>query len=97
MEAIDDGHRFRLAYLRKHQDTQMLHGDTFALDIVRERYLRPGTENLGSRELMELYKDRVYDANNIASVAKTTARGRSGGALRHNDRDRYGGGRSRDN
>eukprot|EP00873_Tetraselmis_striata_P036677 jgi/Tetstr1/456941/TSEL_043611.t1 len=43
-------------------------------------------------ELLELYKDRVYDAN-IASAAKTTARQRFGGALiRRNDRDRDGGG-----
>eukprot|EP00873_Tetraselmis_striata_P003490 jgi/Tetstr1/423754/TSEL_014385.t1 len=55
MEAMDDGHRFRLAYYpRKHWDTQIHHGDTFAIDVVRERYLRPGTENLGSLELTEL-------------------------------------------
>eukprot|EP00873_Tetraselmis_striata_P033077 jgi/Tetstr1/453341/TSEL_040332.t1 len=55
-EAIDDGHRFRLAYLRKHyyRDTQMNNGDTFALDVVRKRYLRPGTEKLGSLEFTEL-------------------------------------------
>eukprot|EP00873_Tetraselmis_striata_P042736 jgi/Tetstr1/463000/TSEL_007939.t1 len=76
MEAIDDGHRFRVAYLRKHWDTQMHHGDTFGLDVVREHYFRLGTDNHGSpefSELVELYKDRVYDAN-IASAAKTTAR-----------------------
>eukprot|EP00873_Tetraselmis_striata_P034030 jgi/Tetstr1/454294/TSEL_041213.t1 len=66
MEAIDDKHRFRLAYLRK------------------------------VTKLLELYKDRVYDAN-IASAAKTTARQRFGGALRRNDRDRDGGGGSREN
>eukprot|EP00873_Tetraselmis_striata_P007135 jgi/Tetstr1/427399/TSEL_017563.t1 len=93
MEAIDDGHRFCMAYLRKHWDTHMHHGDTFALDLVRERYLCPGTENPGHpselTELLELYKDRVYDAN-IASAAKTTARQRFGGAFRSNDRDRDG-------
>eukprot|EP00873_Tetraselmis_striata_P019150 jgi/Tetstr1/439414/TSEL_027848.t1 len=68
MEAIDDGHRFRLAYLRK----------------VARVY-----------ELLELYKDRVYDAN-IASAAKTTARQRFGGALRRNDRNQNGGGDSRE-
>eukprot|EP00873_Tetraselmis_striata_P014503 jgi/Tetstr1/434767/TSEL_023818.t1 len=47
-------------------------------------------------ELLELYKDRVYDAN-IASAAKTTARQRFGGALRRNDRDWEGGGGSREN
>eukprot|EP00873_Tetraselmis_striata_P001592 jgi/Tetstr1/421856/TSEL_012756.t1 len=76
MEAVDDGHRFRLAYLRKHWDTQMHHSDTFGLGVVRERYLRPGTENLGSAEfseLLDLCKDRVSDAN-IASAARTTAR-----------------------
>eukprot|EP00873_Tetraselmis_striata_P002643 jgi/Tetstr1/422907/TSEL_013689.t1 len=75
------------------------HGDTFALDVVRERYPRPGTENPGSpefTELLELYKDRVYNAN-IASAAITTARQRFGGALRRNDRDRDGGGNNRDN
>eukprot|EP00873_Tetraselmis_striata_P020573 jgi/Tetstr1/440837/TSEL_000253.t1 len=46
--------------------------------------------------LLELYKDRVYDAN-IASAAKTTARLRFGGALRRNDRDQDGGGGSREN
>eukprot|EP00873_Tetraselmis_striata_P040454 jgi/Tetstr1/460718/TSEL_005905.t1 len=99
MEAVDDGHRFRLAYLRKHGGAQMHHGDTVALDVVRERYLHPDTENLGSpefSELLELYEDRVYDAN-IASAAKTAARQRFGGALRRNDRDRDGGGGSRDN
>eukprot|EP00873_Tetraselmis_striata_P002824 jgi/Tetstr1/423088/TSEL_013859.t1 len=94
MEAIDDGHRFHVVYLRKHRDTQMHHGDTFALDVVRERYFRgPDTENLGVPQvigLLELYKDRVYDAN-IAS-AKTTARHRFGGAFQRNDRDRDGGG-----
>eukprot|EP00873_Tetraselmis_striata_P038196 jgi/Tetstr1/458460/TSEL_004315.t1 len=99
MEAIDDGHRFRVAYLRKHWDTQMHHGDTFALDVVREHYFRLGTDNHGSpefSELVELYKDRVYDAN-IASAAKTTARQRSGGALRRNDRGQEGGGGIREN
>eukprot|EP00873_Tetraselmis_striata_P040871 jgi/Tetstr1/461135/TSEL_006273.t1 len=57
---------------------------TLALDVIRERYLRPGTQNMGSPELLELYKDRVYDANN-ASAAKTTARQSFGGALRRND------------
>eukprot|EP00873_Tetraselmis_striata_P004589 jgi/Tetstr1/424853/TSEL_015356.t1 len=70
MEAVGDGHRFRLAYLRMQWDTQMHNGDTFALDVVqRERYLRLGIENLGSPEfapLLELYKHRVNDAN-IAS------------------------------
>eukprot|EP00873_Tetraselmis_striata_P035088 jgi/Tetstr1/455352/TSEL_042187.t1 len=100
MEAIDDGHRFRLAYLHKHWDTaKMHHGDSFALDVVRERYFRHDTENLGSpefSELLQLYKDRVYDAD-IASAAKTTARQRFGGALRRNDRDREGGGGSLEN
>eukprot|EP00873_Tetraselmis_striata_P039829 jgi/Tetstr1/460093/TSEL_000471.t1 len=100
MEAIDDGQRFCLAYRRKQWDTHMHHGDTFALDVVRERYFRLGTENLESPEfpeLLELYKDRVYDAD-IASTAKTTARQRFGGALlRRNDRDREGGGGSREN
>eukprot|EP00873_Tetraselmis_striata_P018214 jgi/Tetstr1/438478/TSEL_027033.t1 len=73
----------------------MHHGDTFALDVVRERYyLRPGTDNMGSpefTELLELCKDRVYDAN-IVSAAKNTARHGFGGALRRNDRYRDGGG-----
>eukprot|EP00873_Tetraselmis_striata_P036532 jgi/Tetstr1/456796/TSEL_043470.t1 len=48
-------------------------------------------------ELLELYKDRVYDAN-IASAAKTTARQcLFGGALQRNDRGRDGGGGSREN
>eukprot|EP00873_Tetraselmis_striata_P024273 jgi/Tetstr1/444537/TSEL_032414.t2 len=34
MKAVDDGHRFRLAYLRKQWDMQMHHSDTFALDVV---------------------------------------------------------------
>eukprot|EP00873_Tetraselmis_striata_P042075 jgi/Tetstr1/462339/TSEL_007345.t1 len=99
MEVVDDGHRLRLAYLRKHRDTQMHHGGTFPLNVVRERHIRPGTENLGSlefTELLELYKHRVYDAN-IASAAKTTACQRFGGALRRNDCDRDGSGGSRDN
>eukprot|EP00873_Tetraselmis_striata_P007219 jgi/Tetstr1/427483/TSEL_017611.t1 len=66
----------------------MHNGDTFALDVVRERYyLRPGTDNMGSpefTELLELCKDRVYDAN-IASAAKNTARHGFGGAIRRND------------
>eukprot|EP00873_Tetraselmis_striata_P024824 jgi/Tetstr1/445088/TSEL_032893.t1 len=74
MEAVGDGHRIRLAYLRMQWDTQMHNGDTFAPDVVqRERYLRLGIENLGSPEfapLLELYKHRVNDAN-IASDAKT--------------------------
>eukprot|EP00873_Tetraselmis_striata_P044351 jgi/Tetstr1/464615/TSEL_009369.t1 len=36
MEAIDEGHRFRLTHLRKYWDTQMYHGDTFALDVPRQ-------------------------------------------------------------
>eukprot|EP00873_Tetraselmis_striata_P015768 jgi/Tetstr1/436032/TSEL_024911.t1 len=51
----------------------MHNGDTFALDVVRERYLRPSTVNIGSpefTELLELHKERVYD-DNIASAAKT--------------------------
>eukprot|EP00873_Tetraselmis_striata_P034106 jgi/Tetstr1/454370/TSEL_041277.t1 len=40
IEAVDDGHRFRLAQLRKqHWDTH--NGETFALDFVREGYLCP--------------------------------------------------------
>eukprot|EP00873_Tetraselmis_striata_P007615 jgi/Tetstr1/427879/TSEL_017955.t1 len=77
----------------------MHNGDTFALAVVRERYLRHGTENLGSAEfteLLELYKDRVYDAN-IASVAKTSARQRFGDGPEHrNDCNRDGGGGNRD-
>eukprot|EP00873_Tetraselmis_striata_P023468 jgi/Tetstr1/443732/TSEL_031720.t1 len=64
MEAVDDGHRLRLAYLRKHWGTMMHNGDTFALDVVLARYLRHGTENPGSpelsTELLEPYMDRVY-------------------------------------
>eukprot|EP00873_Tetraselmis_striata_P000881 jgi/Tetstr1/421145/TSEL_012188.t1 len=70
MEAVDYGHRFRLAYLRKLSDTHMHNGDTFALEDVQERYPRSGTENTGSpefTELLELNKDRVHHAN-IASV-----------------------------
>eukprot|EP00873_Tetraselmis_striata_P019495 jgi/Tetstr1/439759/TSEL_028173.t1 len=78
-----EGHRFRLAYLRKHRDTQMMHnGGTFAFDVVRERYLRPSIESMHSpdfTELLELYKGRIYDAN-IASSAKTSARQRFGGS-----------------
>eukprot|EP00873_Tetraselmis_striata_P027517 jgi/Tetstr1/447781/TSEL_035111.t1 len=101
IEAIDDGHRFRLAYLRKHWDTQMHHGDTFALDVARKRYFRPGTEILGSpefSELLKLYMDRVYDAN-IASDAKTnasaapsgatTATGKAAGRARYSRNARY--------
>eukprot|EP00873_Tetraselmis_striata_P022055 jgi/Tetstr1/442319/TSEL_030459.t1 len=55
VEAIDDGHRFRSAYLRKHWETHVHNGDTcFALDVVRERYLRHGTDNLGSPEFTGL-------------------------------------------
>eukprot|EP00873_Tetraselmis_striata_P022374 jgi/Tetstr1/442638/TSEL_030733.t1 len=77
----------------------MHHGNTFALDVVREPYLRPETEYLGSpmfTELPELYKNRVFDAN-IASGAKPTARQRFGGAFRRNDRNRDGGGSSHEN
>eukprot|EP00873_Tetraselmis_striata_P009178 jgi/Tetstr1/429442/TSEL_019352.t1 len=99
MEADNDGHQFRLAYLRKRWDTQMHNGDTFALDDVWERYLRHGTtKNLGSPEFTELralYKDRVYNTN-IASVAKTSARQCFGGGPRRNDRDRDGGGGNSD-
>eukprot|EP00873_Tetraselmis_striata_P003741 jgi/Tetstr1/424005/TSEL_014616.t1 len=73
MEAVGDGHRFRLlGYFCKHGDTQMHNGHTFVPDVVRERYLCPGTKNMGSIELTEvaeLYKDRVYDAY-IVSAAK---------------------------
>eukprot|EP00873_Tetraselmis_striata_P040625 jgi/Tetstr1/460889/TSEL_006046.t1 len=58
---------------KRYQDTQMHNGDTFALDVERERYLRAGTENMRSLEITELlglYKDHVYDAN-IASVEKS--------------------------
>eukprot|EP00873_Tetraselmis_striata_P034527 jgi/Tetstr1/454791/TSEL_041671.t1 len=104
MEAVDDGHRFRLAYFRKHEDTQMHNGDTFAFDVARERYLRPGTENFGRPEftdLLELYKDRAYDAN-IASTAKTPARHHFGSGNRpttdhDNNRDRGGSGSNIDN
>eukprot|EP00873_Tetraselmis_striata_P038710 jgi/Tetstr1/458974/TSEL_004445.t1 len=47
VEAIDDGHRFRLAYPRKHCDTQMHNGDTVALlDVIRKRYLRPSNSGV---------------------------------------------------
>lgn len=42
---------------------------------MRERSLSPGTKTHGSpefTELLELYKDRVYEAN-IAFAAKTSA------------------------
>eukprot|EP00873_Tetraselmis_striata_P005520 jgi/Tetstr1/425784/TSEL_001567.t1 len=68
---------------------------TFALNVVRERYVRLGTENLGSLKF-ELHEDRVYDAN-IASVAMTLVRRRFGGGPRRNDRDRDGGGGNRNN
>eukprot|EP00873_Tetraselmis_striata_P026549 jgi/Tetstr1/446813/TSEL_034293.t1 len=78
----------------------MHNGDTFALDVVRERYLRPGTENRGSMEfteVLELHKGRIYDASIASAAAKTAARERFGGASRRNDRDRDGGGSNRDN
>eukprot|EP00873_Tetraselmis_striata_P010012 jgi/Tetstr1/430276/TSEL_020104.t1 len=89
MEAVDDGHRFRLAYLRKQWDTQKHNVETFALKAVRERYLRPRTENLGSpefTELLELYHDRVHDAS-VASAAKTSVRQRFGGSHRRGECD----------
>eukprot|EP00873_Tetraselmis_striata_P024748 jgi/Tetstr1/445012/TSEL_032820.t1 len=70
--AIDDGgHRFRLTYLRKHWDTQMR---IFALDVVRERYLRHATQNMGSpkstKQLLQLiYKDRVSAREALAPRA----------------------------
>eukprot|EP00873_Tetraselmis_striata_P034948 jgi/Tetstr1/455212/TSEL_042061.t1 len=82
----------------------MHHGDSFALDVLKERYLRLGTENQGSpefTEVLKLYKDCVYGANiasdaktsaDIASAAKTTARQCFGGTLRRNDRNRDSGG-----
>eukprot|EP00873_Tetraselmis_striata_P025438 jgi/Tetstr1/445702/TSEL_003501.t1 len=76
---------------------QMHNGDTLALEVVRERYLRDVTENMGSTELTELmepYKDPVYDAN-ITSGAKTTAQQCFGGGHRRGDRDRDGGGDNR--
>eukprot|EP00873_Tetraselmis_striata_P046005 jgi/Tetstr1/466269/TSEL_000949.t1 len=45
MEAVDDGHRFHLAYLRKQWDTQM-----YLRPRRRAGYLRLGTENLGNRD-----------------------------------------------
>eukprot|EP00873_Tetraselmis_striata_P007338 jgi/Tetstr1/427602/TSEL_017727.t1 len=45
--------------------------------------------------MLELYTDRVYDAN-IASAAKTTARQRFSGAFRCDDRDWDGGDGSRE-
>eukprot|EP00873_Tetraselmis_striata_P003624 jgi/Tetstr1/423888/TSEL_014511.t1 len=47
MEAVDDGHRFRLAYLRKPWDMQMHNDDDtyFTLHGVGERYLCHGTKN----------------------------------------------------
>eukprot|EP00873_Tetraselmis_striata_P020254 jgi/Tetstr1/440518/TSEL_028841.t1 len=71
----------------------MHNGDTFALDVVRDRYLGPGNKNPGPpklTELLELYKDRGYDAN-IVSDAKTTSRQRFGGVSRRNNRGRDGG------
>eukprot|EP00873_Tetraselmis_striata_P017341 jgi/Tetstr1/437605/TSEL_026272.t1 len=71
------------------------------MEVVRERYLRPGIENLGSlevAELLELYKDRVHYDANIASDAKASARQRFGvRGPRRNDHDRDGGGCNRDN
>eukprot|EP00873_Tetraselmis_striata_P042645 jgi/Tetstr1/462909/TSEL_007857.t1 len=76
VEAIDDGHRFRSAYLRKHWETHVHNGDTwFALDVVRERYLRHGTDNLGSPEftgLTELHKDRSARPGREAVAPRAT-------------------------
>eukprot|EP00873_Tetraselmis_striata_P041553 jgi/Tetstr1/461817/TSEL_006898.t1 len=77
----------------------MHNGDTFAVDVVRECYLRSGTDNMGSPEFTELLepsKDRVYDAN-VASAAKTIACQRFGGVFQCHDRNRGGGGGSCDN
>eukprot|EP00873_Tetraselmis_striata_P009969 jgi/Tetstr1/430233/TSEL_020062.t1 len=57
---------------------------------MRERYL--GLAEF--TELLELYKDRVYDTN-IASAAKTSARQRFGDGPRRNDCNRDGGGGNR--
>lgn len=102
LEAIDGGMRFRLAYLRKYWETVMQGGDPFVLEVIRDRHLRPGTDSLGSSELTELleqYKDRVYDAN-VNSAAKTSARLRFGGKpgvhpRPNRDRDGGGGGQPR--
>eukprot|EP00873_Tetraselmis_striata_P040524 jgi/Tetstr1/460788/TSEL_005972.t1 len=106
MEAIDDGHRYRLAHLRKHWDTHMHHDDIFALDVVQERYLRPRTENQGPPEfpeLLELYKDRVYHANitnaansppasaSAAPSCETTATGTAAAAAKISKRRVWGG------
>eukprot|EP00873_Tetraselmis_striata_P028001 jgi/Tetstr1/448265/TSEL_035552.t1 len=64
VEAIDDGNRFRLACLRKRWDTQTRNGDTFALDVVRARYLRFGTENMGS--------PRCWRSTRIASTTQAS-------------------------
>eukprot|EP00873_Tetraselmis_striata_P011766 jgi/Tetstr1/432030/TSEL_021503.t1 len=71
MEAVVDGHRFRLAYLRKHWDTHMHNGDTFALDVVRGRYLILCSENLGSPEFTELLE--LYNFKNARLERKTAA------------------------
>eukprot|EP00873_Tetraselmis_striata_P011746 jgi/Tetstr1/432010/TSEL_021486.t1 len=62
----------------------------------QDKNVRTGARVIRATRILELCKDRVYDAN-IASAAKTTARQRFRGALRRNDRDRDGGGGSREN
>eukprot|EP00873_Tetraselmis_striata_P039814 jgi/Tetstr1/460078/TSEL_005398.t1 len=102
MEAVDDGGRFRLAYFRKHWNTQMRNGDTFALDVVQERDLRLNTENLGLPSSPSCWSStRTASAtrtSNIASAAKASASQHFGrGDPRRNDHDRDGGGGSRNN
>eukprot|EP00873_Tetraselmis_striata_P029755 jgi/Tetstr1/450019/TSEL_037066.t1 len=98
MEAVDDCHRFRLAYLRKHRDMQLHHGDPLRSTSYGNVTSAPTPRTWGrpSFRATGAHKDRVYDVN-IASAAKTTARQRFGGALWRNDHNRDGGGGSRDN
>eukprot|EP00873_Tetraselmis_striata_P038885 jgi/Tetstr1/459149/TSEL_004596.t1 len=81
VEVIDDGHRFRMAYLRKHRDTQMHHGDTFALDVHRER--RKNHRPSALRRRLPARNDRDRDGGGGSrKISKTTRPAREAVAQR---------------
>eukprot|EP00873_Tetraselmis_striata_P002021 jgi/Tetstr1/422285/TSEL_013129.t1 len=80
MKAVDHGHMFRLAYLRKYWDTHMHGGDIFALDVTAARqrfnsgHRRNGRDRDGSGNNRDNY-NTARPAREAAAPRSTFAKG----------------------
>eukprot|EP00873_Tetraselmis_striata_P002849 jgi/Tetstr1/423113/TSEL_013883.t1 len=82
-EAIDKAFRFRLAFLRRHNDVKRVHGDQGVMDVLRAQHFQPASEHLGSAifgdlqpQVAGVYEDVAVDAGVAGEVSTSDGVGR---------------------